>query len=151
MQSFRPRTLFVVIILCAATSNCLAQIDSCRQFNSTAEQAQCANLALQSAEHDMKLAFDAALRNYTEEHVDTNEKQALPKTEQEEQVRWEAAMLRRVKASQRAWLTYRESACGTVKAMYAGGTIAAVIVPLCKADLTLQRTKFLRDYFPEDK
>jgi len=35
--------------------------------------------------------------------------------------------------------------------MYDGGTIVEVDVPGCKTDLTESRTKFLREYFIEQK
>jgi uncharacterized protein YecT (DUF1311 family) len=134
-----------------ACSYALAQNDPCAQLKSTAEQSQCVNRQLKSAEHDLKIALDAAIRYYTESEVKNNEKQSLPKTEQDAQIRWEKAMVGKLRTSQQAWLKYRESACGTVGLMYDGGTFASVAVPLCKADLTRERTKFLQGYFAEDR
>ena len=60
-------------------------------------------------------------------------------------------MRQRLRASQAAWLRYRETACAAVQEMYDGGTIAEVDVPGCKADLTESRTRFLQKYFIDQK
>jgi len=150
MARFPSRALPVASAL-FVVSSILAQSDSCAQLKSNAARSQCANQQLETAEHDLNLAFDAALRNYTEGAVKRDEGQPLPKSEEKEQIRWEHTMLRKLRDSQRAWLAYRESACGTVEAMFEGGNIASVAVPFCKADLTAERTKFLRAYFREDR
>ena len=126
---------------------------NCGKLLSTAEQAECVNQELQVAESEMNAAFETALENFT-----PNSKvqkswtgPALPKSEQDDQVKWEARMRQKLRASQEAWLRYRETACATVREMYDGGTIVEVDVPGCKTDLTESRTKFLREYFIEQK
>ena len=48
-------------------------------------------------------------------------------------------------ASQRAWLTYRDTQC-RVEGYYArGGSLEPLLVSTCKADLTRERTQTLRD------
>ena len=99
----------------------------------------------------MKLAFDHALETYIPTPEAKKETQMLPKFDREQQIKWEKQMLRDLRKSQIVWLTYRESACGAVRTMYSTGTIAVVAVPLCKAEITNTRTKFLRNYFGDER
>jgi uncharacterized protein YecT (DUF1311 family) len=142
--------LLIVFSSALAWSQVPQRQDSCEQFQSTAEQSECANRQLETAERDLKAMFDATLQPYTESTLKTNKRKSLPKSEEQEQVRWEKAMLKKFGASQQAWMKYRDSACGTLEFMYAGGTISSVTVPLCKADLTRERTKFLQDHFEQE-
>ena len=151
MTRLQLHTLLARVALLFAASASLAQDDPCAKLASTAEQSQCVNHQLESAEHDLKLALDAAFRNYTGNQVKEREKHPLPKNEPEKQIRWENVVSAELRASQRTWLKYRESACGTVELTYDGGTFASVAVPLCKTDLTRERTKFLQEYFADHK
>jgi uncharacterized protein YecT (DUF1311 family) len=130
-----------------------AQKVDCGSPSSTAERANCVNRELQSAESDMNAVFEKALETYTpNSQVQKGwTGPAIPKSEQDHQVKWEARMRRDLEASQEAWLKYRATACATVREMYDGGTAAEVDVPGCKADLTESRTIFLRKYFIDQK
>ena len=49
--------------------------------------------------------------------------------------------------SQSAWADYVRVTCAAVADVYDNGSLTEVAVPKCKAELTRQRTKILRDYF----
>jgi uncharacterized protein YecT (DUF1311 family) len=129
----------------------LGQKNGCVDAESTAEQAECAMNELGVAEADMTLAFDRALESYVSTPAKKKENQILPKFDRIGQIKWEKRMRRDLRISQKAWLGYRESACGAVQEMYDTGTIAKVAVPLCMVEITMARTKFLRGYFGDEE
>ncbi len=126
-----------------------AQKVDCGSPSSTAERANCVDRELQAAESAMNATFEMALETYTPNSnvQKSSTGPALPKSEQDDQVKWEIRMRQRLRASQAAWLSYRETACAAVQEMFDGGTIAEVDVPGCKTELTESRTKFLQKYF----
>jgi uncharacterized protein YecT (DUF1311 family) len=128
-------------------ANTSAQDIDCGKAASTADQYQCANRELAASEADLKDAYAAALRQYS--HSSAEEGTAWPKGDAHDQSQYEGRMRRALIGSQRAWLQYRVTACNSVREMYDGGTITGPAVALCQAELTKQRTKFLRDYFGE--
>lgn len=141
--------LISVVVVLIAAQHLSAQKSDCAKLQSTAEQADCVNHQLQSAESEMNAAFKRALDSYSP----IRDKQAsapLPKSEEADQIKWDLRMQSSLRKSQEAWVRYREIACGTVREMYDGGTMTEVSVPLCKIDLTRERTKFLSSYFGQD-
>ena len=128
-----------------------AQTVDCGKADSAAEKRICADHELDKAEAAMKVAFDRALAQFSYSLKKHTEKDPLPESEQAEQKIAEQKMRRALRASQKAWVAYRESACGAVNDSFEGGSISDEIATFCKADLTKDRTKFLNDYFNNDK
>jgi uncharacterized protein YecT (DUF1311 family) len=128
-----------------------AQKMDCGKAASSAEQDQCADQELATAETDLKDAFADALQQYTPTADGQKENATLPKYDKDHETRYEKRMRRDLKVSQRIWFQYRTAACAAVSSMYDGGTISPAAASLCKAEVTRQRIKFLRDYFAEDK
>jgi uncharacterized protein YecT (DUF1311 family) len=80
---------------------------------------------------------------FTPDIQELKEINALPKYDREFALESNRKILRKLRESQKAWYAYRESACGAVEQTYEGGTITALVIPLCKIEITQQRTKFL--------
>ncbi len=53
-----------------------------------------------------------------------------------------------VKASQRAWITYRDTTCEAEGAVYDGGTLQRLVQPECVARLTSDRADWLKTLEP---
>jgi uncharacterized protein YecT (DUF1311 family) len=120
---------------------------NCDKPVSTAEEQQCADQELATAEAGLKEALETALRRYS--HSKVREDIRLPKSDEHQQAQYEARMRHTLIASQKAWLQYRESACNSVAEMYEGGTATGPAVASCRTEMTRERAKFLRDYFGE--
>jgi uncharacterized protein YecT (DUF1311 family) len=95
----------------------------------------------------MKRAYNHALAVYRPSPQKEKELKGLPTHDQEFARESDKRILRKLMESQRLWMAYRESACAVVEGKYGGGTITALVVPLCKKELTEQRTKWLKDNF----
>jgi uncharacterized protein YecT (DUF1311 family) len=50
-----------------------------------------------------------------------------------------------LREAQRAWLAYRDAHCDAQYRLYTGGSIAPVILAQCRATLTAQRAKEIRE------
>jgi uncharacterized protein YecT (DUF1311 family) len=130
--------------------SCLkAQTSQCEKLQSTNEQRECYGLQLEKTEAEMQRAFQAALDRNTPNQEEQREISTLPKYDREKALEDNAKMLRKLKESQKAWVAYCEIACGTIAQKYEGGNIVSLVVPLCKIDMTQQRTKFLKENFGE--
>ncbi|MDR3751264.1 MAG: lysozyme inhibitor LprI family protein [Terracidiphilus sp.] len=128
-----------------------AQKMDCDKAASSAEQDECADQELAMAETDLKDAFADAIQHYTPMADEQKENAALPKYDRDHEAQLEKKMRRDLEVSQKIWLQYRTAACAAVSDMYDGGTISPAATSLCKAEITKQRIKFLRDYFADDK
>ena len=95
----------------------------------------------------MHRAYQHVRDLYIPDLQEQKEINALPKYDRKEALEYYPKMLRKLNKSQKAWLAYRESACGTIKQKYEGGTITALVVPICKIEMTQSRTKFLEENF----
>ncbi len=95
----------------------------------------------------MNRAYERALAAYTPDSQVQKELAGMPNYDREQALQAYVRILRKLRESQKLWLAYRDSACATVKEKYEGGTITALVVPLCRKDLAEQRTKFLRENF----
>jgi uncharacterized protein YecT (DUF1311 family) len=125
----------------------IAQESNCGKAPSTAEQYQCANNELATAEQDLQSAFADALQRYTPK-ADEN---APPPPEKAQQTEYERKMRQRLELSQKMWLQYQTAACAAVSDFYEGGTMGPTAAALCKAEIAKQRAKFLRDNFGVDR
>jgi uncharacterized protein YecT (DUF1311 family) len=148
------RLVFVLFLGGLATifvTQLSAQTVDCGKADSAAEKRICAYNELDKAEATMKVALDRALAQFAESGEKYKASDPLPKSEQADQIVSERRIRRSLLASQKAWLAYRESACGSVNDLFYLGSIADEETTFCKADLTKERTKFLNDYFNNDK
>ena len=118
-----------------------------RHATISAEQTVCAQRDLQSAEAEMHHASQKVLEAYRQSDAERAEETRMDKWDQAEAVRYRRVMQRKLKASQRAWLSYRDAACGAVLAMYENGTMGPRMEASCREALTRERTTFLRDNF----
>jgi len=128
----------------------MAQESNCGKALTTAEQYQCANQELATAEQDLETALSDALQRYTPKADDTKEN-APPPPERAQQAEYERRMRQRLELSQKAWLQYQSAACAAVSDFYEGGTMGPTAAALCKAEIAKQRAKFLRDNFGADR
>jgi uncharacterized protein YecT (DUF1311 family) len=128
----------------------MAQESNCGKAPTTAEQYQCANQELATAEQDLETALSDALQRYTPKADDTKEN-APPPPERAQQAEYERRMRQRLELSQKAWLQYQSAACAAVSDFYEGGTMGPTAAALCKAEIAKQRAKFLRDNFGADR
>ena len=119
-----------------------ARDQHCRKALSTVEMSKCAEKELQAAEANMKQALSQALAQYTPVASERSDAQ---------QVAWDQKIRRDLNASQAAWADYARITCGAVADTYDKGTLSEVNVPECEAELTRQRTQFLRVYFGSEQ
>ena len=124
----------------------IAQESSCAKAPSTAEQYQCANQELATAEQDLENAFADALQRYTPKADDMKEN-ALSPPERDQQTEYERRMRQRLELSQKTWLQYQSAACAAVLDFYESSAMGPTAAALCKAEIAKQRAKFLRDNF----
>jgi uncharacterized protein YecT (DUF1311 family) len=141
----------LILAVCNALPlTAIAQESSCGKAPSTAEQYQCANHELATADQDLESAFADALQRYTPKADDMKEN-APPPPERDQQAEYERRMRQRLELSQKIWLQYQSAACAAVSDFYEGGTIGPTAAALCKAEIAKQRAKFLRDNFGADR
>ena len=124
----------------------IAQELDCGKASSPAEQYQCANNELSTAERNLEAAFADAIQHYTPNADETKEND-LPQPEREQHAQYERKMRQSLELSQKIWLQYRSAACAAVSDVYEGGTMGPTAVALCKAEIAKQRTKFLHENF----
>lgn len=144
-QYLLSATLFVAVCNILPVT-AVAQESTCSKAPSTAEQYQCANQELATAEQDLASALANALQRYTPEADDIKEN-TLPPPEKDQQSDYERRMRQRLELSQKTWLQYQSAACAAVLDFYEGGTMGPTAAALCKAEMAKQRAKFLRDHF----
>lgn len=136
--------------VCAVPLTAIAQEPDCGKAPSTAEQYECANKKLATAEQDLETAFADALKRYTPKAEDTSEN-ALPPPAKDQTADYERRMRQRLEYSQKMWLQYQSAACAAVSDFYEGGTMGPTAAVLCKAEIAEQRAKFLRENFGGDR
>ncbi|MCX7635815.1 MAG: lysozyme inhibitor LprI family protein, partial [Syntrophales bacterium] len=56
----------------------------------------------------------------------------------------------KLRKAQRAWIKYRDSCCEAEASLFEGGTMYGLVYTNCMIDLTIERTKRLRVYDPEN-
>lgn len=148
--NFAPM-LIVVFLVSNFNLHLAAQETDCPAGQTTAENRACAHRHLDEAEAAMKIAFQRALAQFANGPEKPMDAEPLPKSERGDEIAWRRRVRSGLLVSQKAWLAYRESACGSVNDLFYMGTIADEEVTFCKADLTKARTKFIEDYFNSDK
>lgn len=107
---------------------------SCAQALSTADMNRCADAEFARADADLNAAYRKALASIPEFASDPPWD---PKS-------WEEAL----RASQRAWVAFRDAECDKHVAMFwTNGSGATVDILGCKTEKTEQRTKELKDRY----
>jgi uncharacterized protein YecT (DUF1311 family) len=102
---------------------------------------------LKEAKTQMDLAFNEAIQFLSPTAEDAREYRGLPADERARQIKWDKRMMRDLRASQQAWVAYRNASCLTVLDFYAEGSGAGNASTGCDLELTTARTEFLRQNF----
>jgi uncharacterized protein YecT (DUF1311 family) len=139
--------IFGATVLSLNSLRCLGQEGTCAPSGNSREQERCADLQLRTADADLRSVLRSAIAKYTLTGPELAETHRLPKFDRDQQTAWNLRMSQGLTSSQTTWLTYRESACSTVRTMYDTGTMGPVAVTLCKVNITKDRIRFLRSYF----
>jgi uncharacterized protein YecT (DUF1311 family) len=129
-----------------------AQEPDCKKLESNNAESECFSSRLAKSEAEMQRAYKGALAAYThspEEYKTLYPEFSESKYDLEHQEETDKRVLRKLRQSQRLWVAYRESACGAIEEKYEGGTIIGEVVPICKDELTKERTKWLEAQFGE--
>jgi uncharacterized protein YecT (DUF1311 family) len=108
----------------------------CKNPKDNAERTNCAFEKLARSEARMNKVYRATLAAFQSKPADPPDDK-----------RFNADMTRRLQDSQRAWLDYRKSFCGSVDASFEGGTGSNAAVPLCMNSLTEEHTRALSYWF----
>lgn len=108
----------------------------CSNAMSTVEMNHCAGLELEKADAELNKVYKMALARIPEM---AGEPPFDAKS-------WEGVL----RASQRAWVTFRDAECdGHAPMSWGGGTGTTVAVLGCKTSLTEARTKMLKDQYEQ--
>jgi uncharacterized protein YecT (DUF1311 family) len=149
----KQNLLYATLIVagCTILPTARAQESSCLKAPSSAEQYQCANNELATAQQDLESAYTDAIQHYTPKADDDANENAPPPPERNQQAAYERKMREGLTLSQKIWTQYQSSACAAVNDFYEGGTMGPTAAALCKAEIARQRAKFLRDNFGTDR
>lgn len=113
--------LLLVCLVCAGGT--AAQ---CKDAVSTKEMQDCADTEYKKADADLNKVYDDTLKKLKPEDV----------------------LL--LKKAQRAWLAYPDAHCDAQYHLFGGGSIASVSLTQCRATLTANRAKEIKDgYTPQ--
>lgn len=130
----RHAALMACALMAAAPVRAEPDID-CGNAASTYEMNECAGRDYEKVDAELNRVYKAALAAIPEMAVDEPRFNAKS---------WEAAL----RASQRAWIAYRDAECDEhVPMSWSGGTGTTVAVISCKTGLTEERTKALREHY----
>jgi uncharacterized protein YecT (DUF1311 family) len=106
----------------------------CNRASSTIEMNYCSERAFEKADAKLNEAYQAVLK-----HIRANGGEAPYDSKS-----WEEAL----RASQRAWIAYRDAECnGLVPMEWSGGTGTTTAVNGCMSELTEARTKVLKERY----
>ena len=107
----------------------------CTEAMSTMEMNACAGAEFEKADAELNRVYKAAIASIPEMATD---EQPFDKAS------WEEAL----RASQRAWIAFRDAECeGHVEKFWGGGTGGTVDIIGCKTEKTEQRTKELKQRY----
>lgn len=130
----RLAAVMAFALMAAAPVRAEPKID-CDNAMSTVEMNECAGRDYERADAELNRVYKEALAAIPEMAVDEPRFNAKS---------WEAAL----RASQRAWIAYRDAECDEhVPMSWSGGTGTTVAVISCKTGLTEERTKALKEHY----
>ncbi len=119
------RWLFVILLVALPVP---AGAQDCDEAETTLAMGVCLQDALAAADAELNLTYRLAM-----EQLGENE---LP------------AVATSLKQAQRAWITYRDLACASESALYAGGSMAGIARTGCLLRLTTERVTGLSEFLP---
>ncbi len=126
-----------------------ADESACEELQSNNTQDECVEQELKHSEQEMLSTYkrlEIAL-NLVSDPQERKELEKLPKYDREHELMWSKVTLKRLRKSQALWRAYRDSTCAAYAAQFEEGNITGKLVPMCKTELTQQRTKWLQDAF----
>jgi uncharacterized protein YecT (DUF1311 family) len=133
-----PSRIILAAIFCLAVAPATAQEPSaadCSEALSTVEMNNCAGAELEKADAELNRVYAKAIAAVPGMATDETPFDAKS---------WEAAL----RASQRAWLAFRDAECEEhVAKFWGGGTGATVDILGCKTEKTELRTKELKQRY----
>jgi uncharacterized protein YecT (DUF1311 family) len=110
----------------------------CENAMTTQDLNACAGIEFEAADKELNAVYERAIKSIPEMAIDDPPFDAKS---------WEAAL----RASQRAWLAFRDAECEEhVRMFWTGGTGATVDIIGCKTEKTEARTKELKDRYEPD-
>ena len=128
------RGIWVFAALVAAgamTGPAEAQDVDCNNAVAQADLNACAESDFEAADKDLNATYRAAMKSMRETDADL-----------EDDMKGAEAAL---KKAQRAWIDYRDANCEAYGFQARGGSMEPMLVSGCKAELTRQRTKDLKE------
>lgn len=133
-----PRLIALLVIILLSTAAVRAepeeQVD-CANAMSTHDMNDCASKDLEAADKELNAVYKRALAAIPE--MASDEERFNAKS-------WEAAL----RASQRAWVAFRDAECqGHLPMFNAGGSATTAEVIYCEVELTEARTKKLKERY----
>lgn len=117
---------FVVMLLTVLPVPAVAQ--DCDEAETTLEMGVCLQDALAAADAELNLTYRLAM-------------EALEDFD-------DPGIAASLKQAQRAWITYRDLACASERALYAGGSMAGIARTGCLLRLTTERVTGLSEFLP---
>lgn len=119
------RWLFVMFLAALPVP---AAAQDCDEAQTTLEMGVCLQDALAAADAELNLTYRLAMESLGEIE--------LP------------AVAASLKQAQRAWITYRDLACASERALYEGGSMAGIARTGCLLRLTDERVTGLSEFLP---
>jgi uncharacterized protein YecT (DUF1311 family) len=131
-ENLMSRFILVLILLAASNFQAGAQDNvDCNNAQTQMEMTHCAGVDWQETDAELNTAYKSAMTGMRETDG------YLP-----EHLKGAADTLR---DAQRAWIPYRDKACEAYGFLARGGTLEPMLVLSCRADLTRQRTRELKE------
>lgn len=127
--------IFTVSVFSAGVQAKSPKID-CENATATSELNWCADQEFEAADKDLNKAYAEALKSIPE----------MAGEPPYDAKAWEAAL----RASQRAWIAYRDAECNDhVPMFWTGGSGATAEIVGCKSAMTKARTKEIQEHYTE--
>jgi uncharacterized protein YecT (DUF1311 family) len=117
----------------ALVTSASAQDITCNAEGSTMEMAACANDDFEKADKELNAVYQRLLAQLKKDDAEYGSGQGDADTR-----------VLRLRASQRAWIAWRDAECPLRSIDNFGGSIERIEWPACTADLTRERTKQLQ-------
>jgi uncharacterized protein YecT (DUF1311 family) len=132
------RTLaFATAFLLASSATAFAQEDppiDCANAQTQHDMNQCAYMDFEKADKELNAVYKNALKSQAE--VDKQAAEMSPEY---------VGAVKALKKAQRAWIDYRDGHCDGIGYQAVGGSMQPMLIEGCRAGLTTNRTKELRE------